>query len=100
METNQYIVWYAYRGHETEGGVSLEEPVCLQARSKAEALYKYMCYRAFKDKGEPYYKCLSDHMKSSYNEGGWGYNVKKLDITEYVPEEIYFKKYHDEGYSK
>ncbi|MES2287404.1 MAG: hypothetical protein V4547_17050 [Bacteroidota bacterium] len=91
----KYICWYAYKGHETEGHLHLEEPECFEANSAAEALYKYLCMRAWREKKEPYHKSLTEHMKSEYSSGGWGFMVKELAETEYVnPNEMFYNQYY------
>ena len=97
----KYICWYAYSGHETEGNVNLEEPMTLQAKNKSHALYKYICYTAFKEGKEPYYKTFSEHDKNDYSEGGWGYCVRELHPDESVgSEQVLLQLYLSGGYDK
>lgn len=77
---------------ETEGHLHQEEPASFEAETKSEALYKYLCLLAFRENKEPYHKSLSDHNRSEYNEGGWGYFVKELADSE--------KTYNDNDWFK
>lgn len=98
---NKYICYYAYVGQETEGEVRLLEPQVFLANNKPEALYKYHCLNAFYDEKEPFHKNLSEHMKSEYKQGGWGYFVLQLHDDSYSPERKWFEaKYKDGGYDK
>ncbi len=91
----KYICWYAYQGHETEGRLVLDEPECFEANSEAEAIFKYLCLRAWREKREPYYKSLSEHLESDNNAGGWGFNVKELAESEYInPNEMFYNQFY------
>ncbi len=91
----KYICWYAYQGHETEGHLQLEEPQSFEAESKSEAMYKYLCFRAWRERSEPYHKSLTEHNKSEYNEGGWGFCVRELSESEYVnPNEMFYNQFY------
>ncbi len=91
---NKYICWYAYSGHETEGHLQLEEPWRCTANSKAEALWKWLCYRVMIKRGQITNSNLSEYLKSKYNEGGWGFCVAQLDKDEYVNEDHYFTEFY------
>lgn len=93
---SKYICWYAYKGHETEGHLQLEEPESFEANSKAEAMYKYLCFRSWRERKEPYHKSLTEHLKSEYNEGGWGFVVRQLQDDEYVSELPMFENWYQQ----
>lgn len=97
---NKYICWYAYQGMETEGRLDLEEPKLFETRTKAEAFHKYLCYLAVRRGAEPYHKTLTDHLKSEFNEGGWGYCVRQLHDGEPVYKDDWFESlYLSKGYN-
>lgn len=75
MKENKYICWYCYSRHETEGRLSLEEPMIFEAESKAEAMWNY-----HEELGNPmskYYIDFEDYCQNS-TIIGWGYFCKKL----------------------
>lgn len=41
----RFICWYAYKGHETEGHLSLEEPQIYNAQDEYEAMWKFHLQR-------------------------------------------------------
>lgn len=41
VEMKRFICWYAYRGHETEGSLDIEEPQIITAESVAEAIWTW-----------------------------------------------------------
>ena len=96
----KYIVWYAYSGMETEGNLHLEEPIVLLARNKSEAIYKYLCYGAIRERREPYYKSFSEYDKSKYREGGWGFNVIRIHDDENIHYNEYLDKIYNDKYNK
>lgn len=97
----KYICWYAYKGMETEGRTNLQEPQTFEADSPAEALHKYHCYNAFARNQEPYHKTLTEHLKSEFNSGGWGFFVLELHPDAYYQENSHFtRKYLEKGYNK
>lgn len=91
---NKYICWYAYQGHETEGHLSLNEPQKFEANNEAEAVYKYLCITAMKEKREPYHKTLTEHMRSQSPAGGWGYHVMRLHDDEKIYPNEYFERFY------
>lgn len=92
-----YICWYAYSGHETEGRIDLEEPKVFSAKDKIEALWKYICYRAMREKRKPFHKNLSEYRKTEYADGGWGMNVVKIDDSEKNrnADDVYFQNFYE-----
>lgn len=96
----KYICWYAYRGMETEGHTRLEEPFLTTAKNKAEALYKYNCYQAWIKNSEPYLKSLTEHMKSDFNDGGWGNFVMEIEPNEVFFINSFFEQDYNEKWNK
>lgn len=71
----KYICWYAYSGHETEGRLSLEEPMIFEAESVAEAMWNY--HERLGNPMSQYYKSFKDYSQSD-TILCWGYYCKKL----------------------
>jgi hypothetical protein len=78
---NRYICWYAYKGHETEGRLDLEEPEIFQAVDKAEAMWKYHEFLFRRGKGNNmlnFYKDLDHYRKTCDHITGWGFWCEQL----------------------
>lgn len=67
----RFICWYAYRGMETEGKLSLTEPVIIKAVDMAEAMWKWH-HMDCPDWGKRFY---NDDLEAYRKKGeftGWG----------------------------
>lgn len=79
---NEYICWYAYSGHETEGNVFLHEPLITEAVDEAEAMWEYHIHLHSRDKTQwdprRDFKDVDDYRKNDKNITGWGFWCRKL----------------------
>ena len=82
MENKEFICWYAYQGHETEGNVFLHEPQIYKASCVAEAMYRYLIWCG--EKGHTgydprkEYKTWKDYEKNDPHITGWGWWCREL----------------------
>jgi hypothetical protein len=67
----RFICWYAYRGMETEGHVSLQEPVIIEAVDMAEAMWKWH-HMADPNWGAKFHNGSLDEYRSKGQFTGWG----------------------------
>jgi len=82
MEDENKIFWlclYQFSGQETEGYLRSEKKFICEAIDRAEALYKYHIWLAFRNSKRPKFESLSEYRKNEYASGGWGYFTYRLN---------------------
>jgi hypothetical protein len=77
----RFICWYAYKGHETEGNLSLKEPQIYISVDEAGAMWQYHEYLFRIGEGndmKEYYKDVDDFRERNDNITGWGFRCEEL----------------------
>ena len=67
----RFICWYAYQGMETEGNLSLKEPVIIKAVDMAEAMWKWH-HMDCPDWGKRFYNDDIEAYRKKGEFTGWG----------------------------
>jgi hypothetical protein len=73
----EFICWYAYQGHETEGRLELREPKIFEAEDVAEAMWKYH-HVGTPDWGERFYDGDIEKYRAEGEFCVWGFRCREL----------------------
>jgi len=74
----EFICWYAYAGHETEGRLDMFEPHIFEAEDIAEAMWKY--HESVSCSLKHFYKDLDMYRRKCKHITGWGWNCRELKV--------------------
>ena len=67
----RFICWYAYQGMETEGAIVIKEPVIIEAKDVAEAMWLWH-HRDTPDWGKRFYNDDIEEYRKKGQFTGWG----------------------------
>jgi hypothetical protein len=73
----RFICWYAFRGQETEGQLSLEKPVIIEAVDMAEAMWKWH-HLSCPDWGKVFHNDDLEAYRKKGDFTGWGHWCEEL----------------------
>ena len=77
----EFICWYAYKGHETEGRLDMHEPQIYEADDMAGAMWQFHEHLYLNREGgnfKEWYDNVEDYRETCENITGWGWWCREL----------------------